>query len=90
MPPTTSPQYVECNRGAFWLPEGIYHSLAGVVTNNFVYLREDEDVLTISSTRIPGGRRRVLNGRFRSLMFRNARMLGIVNYRESLRVIAVR
>lgn len=90
MPPTPEPQYVECNHGAFWLPDAIYHSLAGNVTNNFVYLREDEDVLTISSTRLAGGRRRLLNARIRSMMFRNARMLGIVNYRESLRVIAVR
>lgn len=81
--------YVVCHNGVFLLPEEVYQTLAGQVTNGFVYLRQDEDVLTISTTRITDGRRRVLNMRFRAPMFRDAKRLAIVNYRESVRVMAV-
>ena len=82
-------QYVSCRNGAFVLPERVYRDLASQVTNGFVYTRQDDDVLTISATRIEGGQRRVLNGRFRSPMFRAAKQLAIVNLEESLRVMAI-
>lgn len=83
------PQYVVCHNGVFLLPESIYKSLAALVTNGFVYLRQDDEVLTISTTRITDGYRRVLNMRYRAPMFRAAKKLAIVNYKESVRVMAV-
>ena len=83
------PYYVVCHNGVFLLPESIYKSLASLVRNNFVYLREDEDALLISTTRIAGGYRRVLNMRFRSPMFRESRQLAIVDLKEAIRVMPV-
>lgn len=83
------PLYVVCQNGVFILPEYVVRILASQVTNGFVYLREDEDSLTISTTRIADGRRRLLNARFRAPMFREAVKLGIVDYRDSLRVMPV-
>lgn len=81
--------FVACRHGVFTLPETIYKSLAALVTNGFVYLREDHDVLTISTTKIADGHRRVLHTRYRSQMFRQATRLAIVNLNESIRVMAV-
>lgn len=81
--------YVVCNNGVFNLPEEIFRSLSAFATNGFVYLREDDDVLTISTTKITGGRRRTLNTHYRSPMFRGASELAIVDLRESIRVMAV-
>jgi hypothetical protein len=83
------PLYVVCQNGVFILPEHVLRMLSSQVTNGFVYLREDDDSLTISSTRITDGRRRVLNARFRSPMFREAVKLGIVDYRDSIRIMPV-
>ena len=81
------PLYVVCRNGAFTLPDSIFRALSAQVTNGFVYLREDEDSLTISATRIAGAFRRPVTARVRATMFRNATQLGIVNLRESIRVM---
>ncbi len=81
--------YVVCRNGVFVLPEAVFAALSSFVTNGFVYLREDEDVLTISTTRLTDGRRRVLQPRFRAPMFREATKLAIVDLKESIRVMAV-
>jgi alpha-amylase/alpha-mannosidase (GH57 family) len=81
--------YIGCHNGVFLLPENAYRTLADLVTNGFVYLRQDEEVLTISTSRIVGGHRRQLNSRYRVSMFREARKLAIVNYNDSLRVMVV-
>lgn len=86
----TDSHTIVCRNGVFTLPDYVYKGLAMLVTNGFVYLREDDDVLTISTTRVTGGRRRVFNERYRSSMFRDASELAIVNLRESVRVMAVR
>jgi hypothetical protein len=81
--------YIVCRNGVFILPEDVCRSLEAQVPNGFVYLRQDDEVLTISTTRIEGGHRRVLSGRFRAPMFRAAKKLAIVDYHDSLRVMAV-
>jgi hypothetical protein len=81
--------YVVCHNGVFLLPDEVVKSLSTMVTNGFVYLREDEDMLTISTTRLADGRRRVLQNRYRSPMFRDATKLAIVDLKESIRVMAV-
>lgn len=81
--------YVVCVNGVFTLPDSVYKSLATLVARGFVYVREDEDVLTISTVKIAGGRRRVFNNRYRAPMFRGAAKLAIMNLHESIRVMAV-
>ena len=81
--------YIVCRNGVFILPEHVCRALEAQVPSGFVYLRQDDEVLTISTTRIEGGHRRVLSGRFRAPMFRAAKKLAIVNYNDSLRVMAV-
>lgn len=83
------PLYVVCQNGVFILPDRVLRSLEANVSNGFVYLRQDDDTLTISATRIADGRRRLLNGRFRAPMFREATRLAIVDYHDSLRVMPV-
>jgi hypothetical protein len=84
------PLYVVCRNGTFILPDHIYRALEALVTNGFVYLRQDDDTLTISTTSVPGGHRRPLNARIRVQMFRNALRLGIVDLKQGVRVMAVR
>ncbi|HET8772917.1 MAG TPA: hypothetical protein VFP80_03970 [Thermoanaerobaculia bacterium] len=81
--------YILCRNGVFILPERFCQALGALIPNGFVYLRQDDEVLTISTTRIEGGHRRLLSGRFRAPMFREAKKLAIVNYNDSLRVMAV-
>lgn len=83
------PLYVACHNGVFVLPDQLVQSLSTLVTNGFVYLREDEDVLTISTSRVADGRRRVLQNRFRAPMFRDATLLAVVDLKESIRLMAV-
>lgn len=83
------PLYVVCRNGVFTLPESVYKSLAASVTNGFVYLRQDEDTLTISTQRITDGRRRILQNHYRAAMFRDATKLAIVGLDDSLRVMGV-
>jgi len=83
------PVYVVCNNGVFTLPEPIYHALAALVPKGMVYLREDEDVLTICTHKVEGGRRRQLNDHYRAAMFRTATQLAIIDLKESLRIMAV-
>lgn len=80
---------VGCHDGLFFIPETLLSSLSSLVTNGFVYLRQDSDTMMISSTRIAGGQRRVLSGRFRANMFRQATELAIVNLRGTIQVMAV-
>lgn len=82
------PLYMPCRNGTFILPDSIFRALEAL-TNGFVYLRQDDDTLTISTTSLPGGHRRPLNARVRVQMFRNATRLGIVDLRESIRVMAI-
>jgi hypothetical protein len=81
--------YVVCQNGVFLLPDRVYEALSSLVTNGFIYLRQDEDSLTISTTRITDGRRRLLNTRFRAPMFREATRLAIVDLKDSIRVMGV-
>ena len=87
--PAKEPVYVVCNNGVFVLPEHVYTSLANQVVKQFVYLREDEDTLTIATTRLPGGRKRQLNTYYRSPLFRTATKLAIVDLPGGLQIMAV-
>ena len=83
------PLYVVCRNGVFVIPEIVFHSLSATVTKGFVYLRQDRDTMTISSTHIADSRRRVLNTRYRANMFREATRLAVVDLRGTVLVMAV-
>ena len=83
------PLYMPCRNGTFILPESIYRALEALVTNGFVYLRQDDETLTISTTRVVGGHRRPLNARIRVPMFRTASRLGVIDLHDGIRVMAV-
>ncbi len=78
-----------CRNGVFILPDAIYKSLSDQSAHGFLYMREDEEVLTISAQRVVDGHRRALNARFRVPMFREAKKLAIVNLTDSVRVMVV-
>jgi len=80
---------IVCHNGVFVLPEAVYKSLASFARNDFIYIREDEDALLISTIPITDGRRRVLHMRLRAQMFRNARQLAIVDFRDAVRVMPI-
>lgn len=82
-------QYVVCRNGVFVLPDEVLRALSSHC-RGAVYLREDEDMLTISSAQLTGGWRRPLTARFRAAMFREATRLAIVDLNGSLRIIGVR
>jgi hypothetical protein len=84
------PLYVVCRNGTFILPESVYRALESQVSNGFVYLRQDEETLTISTTRLVGGHRRPLNARIRVPMFRTASKLGVIDLHDCFRIMAVR
>lgn len=81
--------YVICRNGTFILPPNVFRSLEALAPNGFVYVRQDDEVLTISTERIPGAHRRPLNPRIRVQMFRTATRLGIVDLNDSIRVMAI-
>jgi hypothetical protein len=86
---SNDPLYVACRDGVFRLPAHVFRALSALVTNGFVYFRQDEDSLTISSTRLADGHRRLLSTRVRVQMFRTATKLGIVDLQESIRVMPI-
>lgn len=81
--------FVGCRDGLFFIPEALLSSLSALVQDGFVYLRQDSDTMMISTTRIAGGQRRVLSGRFRANMFLHATELAIVDLRGTLQIMAV-
>jgi len=81
------PFYIVCHNGVFVLPDAIYKSLSSFARNDFIYWREDEDGLLISTAPIADGRRRTLHTRIRAQMLRNARQVAIVDLKESIRVM---
>lgn len=81
--------YIVCHNGVFTLPEAIYKSLAALVRNGFVYLRQDDDALMISTTRLNGGHRRALHTHYRAPMLRTATRVAIVDLKEAIRVMPV-
>jgi hypothetical protein len=83
-------QYVVCHNGVFILPPAVYAALSAYARDGFVYLRQDFDVLTISTSRVLDGWRKKINPRLRVTMFRDARELGIVDLHESIQLMALR
>jgi hypothetical protein len=82
-------ELVTCANGIFTLPEMVLASLRTASPNGFVYIRQDEDMFTISPARLSGGRRKHLNGQLRVSMFRDATRLMIIDLAEMYGIFAV-
>jgi hypothetical protein len=83
------PIFIPCQNGVFNIPEELVDSLAALSPRRIVYLRDDEDSMTIATVPLVDGRRRQLNSRYRSPMFRMATRLAVVDMKESLKIMAV-
>lgn len=73
----------------FTLPPELFDVLKNAAPAGFVFLREDEDVLTISAEKMNGSRRRQLNHTYKALSFRSAILLSVVNIADTLQLMPV-
>ncbi len=80
---------VPCLNGVFTIPEPIYSVLHELTKSEIVYLRQDEDALTISPVRLADGKRRQLHPQYRIQMFRYATRLAIIDLVEGIQVMPV-
>lgn len=83
------PVFVPCINGLFSIPDALFEALRQACPEGTLYIRQDEDVLTISPTRITDARKRHLAQRYRIPMFRTATQLAIIDMVENIRVMAV-
>jgi hypothetical protein len=67
----------------------VYQWLHNASPSGIIYQRQDEDVLTLSPTRLADGRRRRLNERYRIQMFRGATRLVFLHMSDTIHVMAV-
>lgn len=83
------PVFVPCINGLFSIPDELFEGLRQACPQGTLYIRQDEDILTISPTRITDARKRHLNQRYRIPMFRTATQLAVIDMVENIRVMAV-
>jgi len=83
------PLFVPCINGLFAIPDELFEGLRQACPEGTLYIRQDEDVLTISPTRIADARKRHLNQRYRIPMFRTATQLAVIDMVENIRIMAV-
>jgi hypothetical protein len=80
---------VRCIAGVFTLPPEIFEALQAAATTGLIYLREDEDMLTLSPTRFTDARRRQLHPSYRILKYRDVVKVAIINMDENIRIMPV-
>lgn len=78
---------VACNNGFIVLPDELYETLRSGAVNGSVYLREDEDVVTISVAKLQGARRRLLNHGYRIHALREASRVAIIEFPEGVQLM---
>jgi len=88
-PRAPEPIYAVCQNGVFNIPEELVASLEAYSPRRIVYLRNDEDSVTISTSVLTDGRRRQLTNHYRVPMFRGVTRVAIIDLKESLRVMPV-
>ncbi len=75
---------IHCSGGAFELPPSAFARLESACVSGLVYLRQDEDTLTISPVRLADGRRRRLRNHYRVSMFRTATRLAVLELGDTI------
>lgn len=86
---TSEPTFIPCVGGLFVLPPDIQTSLSENAAKGLVYIRQDDETLTISPFWIQDGKRRRLAGEMKVGMFRTASRLAILPLPEGIRIMAV-
>jgi hypothetical protein len=82
-------EHIHCAGGAFSLPASAFARLEDACTSGLVYLRQDEDTLTISPVKLADGRRRRLNNHYRVTGFRTATRLAVMELGETIVLMPV-
>ena len=80
---------VRCINGVFMIPDALLRKLQNDSPKGYMYLRQDEDVLTIAPFRLADGRRRMVNARVRAPIFRQATHVMVVPVGETLQVMPI-
>lgn len=75
---------IQCSGGSFELPPSAFALLEAACVSEMVYLRQDEDTLTISPVRLVDGRRRRLRTHYRVAMFRTATRLAVLELGDTI------
>ena len=73
----------------FTLPPSLYDTLHDASHNGRSYTRQDEDVFTICTSELAGGKRRQLHETFRIPMFRYAATVVLIEMAGHIQVMAV-
>jgi hypothetical protein len=82
------PLTLPCTNGEFVLPEEVFSTLQAASPGGIVYIRQDDEMLTISPTRIAGARRKQLSRQLYARMFRFATSLMVLDMIENFRLQA--
>ena len=83
------PLIIRCAGGTFTLQLPLDEALRAAAPNGLIYMREDEDMLTISATRVADARRRHLHPSYRLGIFRDVVKLAVIDMTENLRIMPV-
>lgn len=75
---------IHCSGGTFELPPSAFARLEAACVSGLVYLRQDEDILTISPVRLVDGRRRRLRNHYRVPMFRTVTRLAVLELGDTI------
>ncbi|HEY5609596.1 MAG TPA: hypothetical protein VIL97_00200 [Thermoanaerobaculia bacterium] len=81
------PRVVVCNNGFITLPDEIYETLRSAAPNGIVYVREDQDVVTISIGKLKDARRRQLHHRYRIRALRDAARVAIIELPDGVQLM---
>jgi hypothetical protein len=83
------PAIVPCANGVFEIPLPMFEQMRVAAAYGMVFVREDEDSMTISADELADGKRRQLHPHYRAHGFREATRLVIVPMPSMLKVMPV-
>lgn len=81
--------FVLCSNGIFHLPDAAFEKLAANADNGQIFIREDEDGVTISPEHLLGGRRRLLKKKCKALSLREATEVAVIDLGPDVRIMPV-
>jgi len=80
---------VPCANGIFLLPDSTFERLAANSRSGLVFIREDEDGVTISPEPLSDGRRRQLKKKCKALSLREATEVELIDMGDDVRIMPV-
>lgn len=81
--------FVLCSNGIFLLPDATFEKLAASTRYGQVFIREDEDGVTISPEHLMDGRRRLLKKKCKALSLREATEVAVIDLGSDVRIVPV-